>query len=66
MEANYLILMDYSNGTLIKIRLSDEQKAKADTFEDYEDYIRTLESEYGFKLTDCEWMTVENLTEISY
>lgn len=66
METNYIIIMDYSNGNLIKIKLSSEQKREANTFDDLENYVLSLETRYGFRLKDCEWMVVEKINEISY
>lgn len=52
MEPRYVILMDFSTGELIKIRLSDEQlKASED---------------YDFRFKDCLYMTCHNLSERNY
>lgn len=66
MNANYLILLDYCAGEILKIKLDETEKQKAETFINYEDFILTLESKYNFRLKDCLWMSVENLSERSY
>lgn len=67
MEANYLILSDYSTGGLIKIKFTDEEKRIMETYEDMEAFIREqLEVKYDFKLDCCCWMTTENLCERTY
>ncbi|MEY8685214.1 hypothetical protein AB9N12_03405 [Bacteroides sp. AN502(2024)] len=66
METNYLILLDYSVGEIIKIRLTEQEKAESESYEDFEEFIRTLEKKYGFRLSDCSWMSCEVLSERSY
>ena len=39
MEINYLIILDYSYGELIKIKLTDEEKRQLDEHEDFESFI---------------------------
>ena len=66
MKANYLVLLDYSVGELIKIRLTEEEKIESESYEDFEEFIYTLEDKYNFKLFNCCWMSCEVLSERSY
>ena len=66
MKANYLVLLDYSVGELIKIRLTEEEKIESESYEDFEEFIYTLEDKYYFKLSNCSWMCCEVLSERSY
>ena len=67
MEPNYLIMLDYSTGQIIKIKLTEEEKSKSETYEDFEDFMRTeLEDKYEFRTKDVCWMTAENLEERIY
>ncbi|WP_281696481.1 hypothetical protein [Bacteroides clarus] len=66
METNYVILLDYSSGEIIKIRLSDEEIQKSESYENFEMFLSTIESKYDFRLDDCCWMSVEYLQERSY
>ena len=66
MKANYLILLDYSVGELIKIRLTEEEKIESESYEDFEEFICTLEDKYNFRLSDCSWMSCDVLSERSY
>lgn len=66
METNYIILLDYSSGEIIKIKLSDEEIQKSESYEDFETFLSTLEGKYNFRLQDCYWMPVEYLQERSY
>ena len=62
----YIVLLDYANGEVIKIRLSDEDTILASEAENYEDFLRTLEDKYHFRLDDCCWMCTANLRERNY
>ena len=62
----YIVLLDYANGEVIKIRLSEEDTILANEAENYEDFLRTLEDKYHFRLDDCRWMNTAKLRERSY
>ena len=66
MKVNYLILLDCSVGELIKIRLTEQEKIESEEYEDYEEFICTLEDKYDFKLSNCSWMCCEILSERSF
>lgn len=66
METNYVILLDYSSGEIIKIRLTDEEIQKSESYEDFEMFLSTIESKYNFRLKDCYWMSVEYLKEVTF
>ena len=62
----YVVLLDYSDGEIIKIRLSEQESILADEAEDYEEFLRTLEDKYNFRLDNCCWMSATNIKERSY
>ena len=62
----YVVLLDYSDGEIIKIRLSEQESILADEAEDYEEFLQTLEEKYDFRLDNCCWMSTTNLKERSY
>lgn len=66
MKTNFLILLDYSIGEIIKIRLSEDEKVESKNYEDFEEFIYTLEDKYNFRLKNCSWMSCEILSERSY
>ena len=66
MKANYLILLDCSVGEIIKIRLTEQEKKESGEYDDFEEFIYTLEKKYDFKLSNCSWMCCEVLSERSY
>ena len=62
----FVLLLDYTGGTLIKIKLTEEEQEKSLKYEDFEDFLHTLEDKYEFRLRDCEWMSVNEITEREY
>lgn len=67
MEPNYLILLDYCTGQIIKIKLTEEEKSHIDNYDDFEDFMRTeLEEKYEFRISDVCFMTAEELDERTY
>ena len=66
METNYIIILDYSVGEVIKIKLTQEQVKELEKYDDFETFLSTLEEEYDFRLKDCVWMCTENYQERSY
>ena len=59
METNYIIILDYSVGEVIKIRLTKEQIKESEKYDDFETFLSTLEEVYDFRLKDCLWMCTE-------
>lgn len=66
MEPRYIILLDFFNGEIVKIRLSDQQLIESQEFEDFSDFLSTLENKYEFRVKDCLYMTSESLSERNY
>lgn len=66
METNYIIILDFSVGEVIRIRLSKEQLEESEKYDDFEVYLSTLEEKYGFRLKDCQWMLTETYQERSF
>ena len=67
MDPNYLILLDYNTGQIVKIKLTENEKSKSESYGDFEDFMREeLEDLYQFRTKDVCWMTVEDLSERTY
>ena len=67
MEPNYLIMLDYCTGQIIKIKLTEEEKSKSEIYSDFEEFLRSeLEEKYEFRAKDVCWMTTEDLDERTY
>lgn len=50
METNYIIILNYSVGEVIKIKLTQEQIEESEKYDDFEEFLSTLEEEYDFRL----------------
>ena len=66
MKTNYLIILDYSVGEVIKIKLTPKQIEESEKYDSFEEFLSTLEEEYDFRLKDCLWMCTENYQERSF
>lgn len=62
-QTKFVLLLDYAGGTLIKIQLTKKEQEESLEYEDFEDYLHTLEDKYEFRLRNCEWMSVDEITE---
>lgn len=43
METNYIIILDYSAGEVIRIKLTPEQIKESEKYDDFETFLSTLE-----------------------
>ena len=50
MEPRYVIILDFCIGVLNIIRLTDEEVKESERYDDFEEYLSTLEDKYGFRL----------------
>ena len=55
------MILDFCIGALNIIRLTDDEVKESGKYDDFEEYLSTLEGKYGFKLNNCQWMITENL-----
>lgn len=61
MEPKYVIILDFCTGVLNIIKLTQEELRESENYDDFESFLSTIEGKYGFKLSNCQWMTTENL-----
>lgn len=61
MEPKYVIILDFCIGVLNIIKLTEEELQESENYDDFETFLSTLEERYGFRLSNCQWMTTENL-----
>ena len=66
MEPRYIIIMDFSTGELIKIKLTDDELKASEEYESFDEFLSTIEDKYDFRLRDCLYMTCYTLSERSY
>lgn len=65
MEPKYVLILDFCVGCLNVIKLTDEELRESENYEDFEDFLSTIEK-YGFRLNNCQWMVTENLSIYRY
>ena len=66
MEPKYVIILDFCTGALNIIKLTQEELQESENYDDFESFLSTLEEKYGFKLSNCQWLTTENLNVYWY
>ena len=66
MEPKYVLILDYCSGALNIIELTDEEINESFSYDDFESFLMTIEEKYGFRLSDCNWMTTESLSIYRY
>lgn len=66
MGPKYVLILDFCVGCLNIIRLTDEELRESENYDDFEDFLITIEGKYGFMLNNCQWMVIENLDIYCY
>lgn len=66
MEPRYVLILDFCIGCLNIIKLTDEELRESEKYDDFEDFLSTLEEKYGFRLKNCQWMVSEDLSIYHY
>lgn len=66
MEPRYILILDYCVGCLNIIKLTDEELRESEKYDNFEDFLSTIEEKYEFRLSDCNWMVTENLSIFRY
>ena len=65
MEQRFIVILNFDphSGEILKIRLTDEELAESEKYEDMETYLSTLEEKYKFNLSNSVWLATNELTE---
>lgn len=66
MEPKYVLILDFCVGCLNIIELTDEEVEASEKYEDFSDFLSTLEEKYGFRVENCQWMITESLSICHY
>lgn len=66
MEANYVTILDFTTACVNIIHLTPEERKESEKYEDFSDFLSTLEEKYGFKLSNCQWMVTDVLEIYRY
>ena len=61
MEPKYVIILNFCVGVLNIIKFTEKELQESENYDDFESFLSTIEDKYGFKLSNCQWMTAENL-----
>lgn len=60
---NYIVVLDFRNGKLLKIKLSKEEKEYAIRCDDFDEVVDLLSEKYGFSLSNSQWMGLREMAE---
>ena len=65
MEQRFIVILNFNpqSGEILKIRLTDEELAESEKYEDMESYLSTLEEKYESDLSNSVWMATSELEE---
>ena len=65
MVQRFIVIFNFDpqSGEILKIRLTDEELAESEKYEDMETYLSTLEEKYEFDLSNAVWMATSELSE---
>ena len=66
MEPKYIIILDFCVGALNIIKLTEEELKESENYDDFESFLSIFEDKYGFRLSNSQWMTTENLNVYWY
>ena len=58
MGPKYVLILDFCVGCLNIIRLTDEELRESENYDDFEDFLITIEGTHGFRLNNCQWMVI--------
>ena len=65
MEQRFIVILNFDpqSGEILKIKLTDEELAESEKYEDMESYLSTLEEKYEFNLSNSVLMATNELSE---
>ena len=65
MEQRFIVILNFNpqSGEILKIRLTDQELAESEKYEDMETYLSTIEEKYEFNLSNSFWMATSELEE---
>ena len=65
MEQRFIVILNFDphSEEILKIRLTDQELAESEKYENMESYLSTLEEKYEFDLSNSVWMATNQLTE---
>jgi hypothetical protein len=63
---NYIVILDFAQNRVVKIKLSDEDKQFASSCDDLEELVDALSEVYHFSIANCQWMALDKYKEDNF
>lgn len=63
---NYIIVLDFLQNRIVKIKLSDEERQFAASCDDIEELVAALSVQYHFSIIYSHWMGLSDYKEESF
>lgn len=60
---NYIVILDFVQNRVVKIKLSDEDKQFASSCDDLEELVDALSEIFHFSVSNCQWMALNEYKE---
>ena len=63
---NYIVILDFVQNRVVKIKLSDEDKQYASSCDDLEELVDALSEIFHFSVSNCQWMALNEYKEDNF
>ena len=63
---NYIVILDFVQNRVVKIKLSDEDKQFATSCDDLEELVDALSEVFHFSVSNCQWMALNEYKEDNF
>ena len=63
---NYIVILDFVQNRVVKIKLSDEDKQFASSCDDLEELVDALSEVYHFSIANCQRMALDEYKEDNF
>ena len=63
---NYIVILDFVQNRVVKIKLSDEDKQFASSCDDLEELVDALSEVFHFSGSNCQWMALDKYKEDNF
>lgn len=63
---NYIVILDFVQNRVVKIKLSDEDKQFASSCDDLEELVDALSEVFHFSVSNSQWMALNEYKEDNF
>ena len=63
---NYIVVLDFIQNRAVKIKLSDEDKQFASSYDDLKELVEALSDVHHFSFVNSQWMALDEYKEDSF